>query len=235
MPRTHVDEEIALLIAEALHAGWTYSQIKKAGFTNSDKSVSLIKTEMQVGNIIIDEEGRAEIRDWEVVRHKDGRDSTKESKTAVPSDDEKHVLELGGLNAPKGGPRETGTVRTTSIIEKQSTYLAKQMNVVLAVGEHAVEMMRKVVNLTKEQMDDPELQALAYIHHLNASKMLVTDTHAFERLEIEFALVGTHLDEAYKQVTTMTNGFDTAIGVMGRQCRDKLYYALVLKAKAEAG
>ena len=67
MPQVHVEEEIATLIAEALHAGWSYPQIKQKGITNSDPQISLIVKEMQAANIIINQDGMAEIRSWDVV------------------------------------------------------------------------------------------------------------------------------------------------------------------------
>lgn len=233
MPQVHVDEETATLIAEALHAGWTYPQIKQKGITNSDPQISLIKKEMEAQRITIDQDGRAVIHDFGVVVQKGiNIDPTtgKKKENRLPTDKE-FIRKAAGLDTSQKVRKEIGTKDSSKIMETQTKFLTTQLQVVQHVGVFMVNMIREKADLTEEELNDPDLQSKKLIEHIKASNILSQDTHALDRLTAEYAYMKTAVQNAEHLLTVMQNGFDIASKVMCDDCRKQTFYALSLQAK----
>lgn len=234
MPLTYVDEDEATLIAQALHFKWTYPQIMEKGFAKGAPQIALVKKEMLEQNITIDQEGRAVVHNFGVIRQKKNNlDPTTGKKSEKIVTDESLVTDIAGLGPQAKGIKAGGEVDTSKILDVESKYLASELTLVLHLGIYITNILRNKVPLTIEEAADPKIAEEKYKYWLNTNNLLSQDPHAFERLEIELALAETRLEEADKLVTTLTAGFDTAIAVMCADCQKRLYYALVISSKAE--
>lgn len=234
MGQVHIDEEVATLIAEALHSGCTYPQIKEKRFAKNANQIALVVKEMAEGKIIINQEGRAVIRIWDVVRHKEiNQNHTSGKKNEEIVTDESLVTDIAGLGVQAKGIKAGGDVDTSDIIKTQSEYLSSELKLVLNMGIYITNIMRNKVPLSIEEARNPTLAEEKYKAWLNTNNLLSQDPHAFERLEIDVALAETRLEEANRLVTTLTAGWDAATGVMCADCQKRLYYAIVISSKAE--
>lgn len=233
MALSHVDEGVAIAIIEAYKAGKTYSQIKAEGIALSDNYISLVKREEKAGHISIGPDGKAVIHQFGTISRKNSDNDLskgKKKENKLPTDKE-FIAKTAGLDPGGKDPRETGTVDTSKIMETQTKFLTTQLQVAQGVGIFTVNMIREKAELTKEELDDPELQITRLTEYLKSSGILSQDPHALDRITAEYAYIKTAIQKAEHLLGVMQAGFDIASKVMCDDCRKQTFYALSLQAK----
>ncbi len=232
MPLTHVDEDKATLIAEAIFFKWSYPKIRQAGFARTDPEISLIVKEMQAQNITINREGMAEIHSWDVVRPKGGYPRpTTEKKTETRITDPSHINRIAGLGDNPKEIKTGGEVNTSEIIKAQNEFLTNEMKLALDVGIFTLTILRHDVQLTKEQALNIKVTKELYHARLESSHLLGHDVHALDRERAENIIARAAINELQAMVDLYRDGFNSCAANICVPCRTKVMHALNMRAR----
>ena len=231
MPQSHLDQDPASLIAEALHAGWTYSKIREKGLATNDNQIALVKKEMVSQNIIIDQESRAVFLTFGAIREKGNNLASNGKKNDITITDPSHVNRIAGLGDNSKEIKTGGEVNTSEIIKAQNEFLTNEMKLALDIGIFALTILRHDVQLTKDQALDTEVTKNLYRQRLESSHLLGHDVHALDRERAENIVARAAINELQAMVDLYRDGFNACAANVCINCRTGIMQALIMRAR----